>query len=185
MSYIDASYPSPTARASRRVKPPKFDWSEENIERLRQLWAEGHSAATIGLMMRCSKNVVVGKAHRLGLPGRASPIIRDGAQKRAPKPAERRLAVSEAVRLPKPERRLDRPVRLSMAPGEGCRFPIGMPKEPGFRFCDAPPMEGSSYCPECHAICYRPAKPMQLPEGRLSYPAYVAPRPFMRVGISS
>lgn len=184
---IPFSHPTPraTARASRRVKPPKFDWSEENIERLRQLWAEGHSTSAIGRMMGCSKNVVVGKAHRLGLPSRPSPIVRGGSPKATPPRADRRRALSEAIPVGLTAPRMDRPVRLSMGRGEGCRFPIGMPKEPGFRFCDAPPMEGSSYCPECHAVCYRPAKPMALPEGRLSYPDYVAPRPFMRAGVSN
>ncbi|QYU68227.1 hypothetical protein J4558_25925 [Leptolyngbya sp. 15MV] len=42
-----------------------MDWSVEAIERLKALWAEGHSTAEIGRRMGISKNAVVGKAHRL------------------------------------------------------------------------------------------------------------------------
>lgn len=54
-----------------------MDWTAEAIERLRALWAEGHSTAEIGRRMGVSKNAVVGKAHRLQLPARPSPIRRD------------------------------------------------------------------------------------------------------------
>jgi GcrA cell cycle regulator len=60
-----------------------MDWTSEAIERLRVLWSEGHSTAEIGRRMGVSKNSVVGKAHRLQLPARPSPIRRDPA---APRP---------------------------------------------------------------------------------------------------
>lgn len=56
-----------------------MDWTDEVIERLRSLWAEGHSTAEIGRRLGVSKNAVVGKAHRLALPPRPSPIRRNGA----------------------------------------------------------------------------------------------------------
>ena len=60
-----------------------MDWNEAAITRLRELWAERHSTAEIARRMGISKNAVVGKAHRLGLVSRPSPIKRDGAP-RAP-----------------------------------------------------------------------------------------------------
>ena len=56
-----------------------MEWSEETIVRLRALWDEGHSTAEIGRRLGVSKNAVVGKAHRLDLPARPSPIRRDGS----------------------------------------------------------------------------------------------------------
>lgn len=61
-----------------------MDWTDEVIERLRSLWAEGHSTAEIGRRLGVSKNAIVGKAHRLLLPPRPSPIRR-GAAAPAPK----------------------------------------------------------------------------------------------------
>lgn len=52
------------------------DWDADTVCMLRQLWAEGHGASEIGRRMGISKNAVVGKAHRLDLPARPSPIRR-------------------------------------------------------------------------------------------------------------
>ena len=57
-----------------------MEWTEEVILRLRGLWTEGHSTAEIGRRLGVSKNAVVGKAHRLDLAARPSPIRRDGPQ---------------------------------------------------------------------------------------------------------
>ena len=64
-----------------------MEWTEEAISRLRTLWAEGHSTAEIGRRMGISKNAVVGKAHRLELPPRPSPIRREGSG--TPRPPRR------------------------------------------------------------------------------------------------
>ena len=55
-----------------------MDWTEETIVRLRGFWTDGHSTAEIGRRLGVTKNAVVGKAHRLALPARPSPIRRDG-----------------------------------------------------------------------------------------------------------
>jgi GcrA cell cycle regulator len=54
-------------------------WNEETIRHLRDLWAEGHSTAEIGRRLGVSKNAIVGKAHRLDLDARPSPIRREAA----------------------------------------------------------------------------------------------------------
>jgi GcrA cell cycle regulator len=70
-----------------------MEWTEDIIVRLRGLWTEGHSTAEIGRRLGVSKNAVVGKAHRLDLPARPSPIRRDGVGGAAMRrPAARRVA---------------------------------------------------------------------------------------------
>lgn len=49
-------------------------WTDDVIEQLRILWDQGHSTSEIGRRLKFSKGAVVGKAHRLDLPGRPSPI---------------------------------------------------------------------------------------------------------------
>ena len=53
-----------------------MEWTEAVIAELRRLWTEGLSTAEIGRRLGVSKNAVVGKAHRLALDPRPSPIRR-------------------------------------------------------------------------------------------------------------
>lgn len=58
-----------------------MEWTDEIVARLRELWAQGLSTAEIGRQLNVTKNAVVGKAHRLGLEGRPSPIRKASATK--------------------------------------------------------------------------------------------------------
>ncbi|MBR2124314.1 MAG: GcrA cell cycle regulator [Acetobacter sp.] len=51
-----------------------MEWTEKLVEQLKQLWTDGLSTAEIGRRLGITKNAVIGKAHRLGLPSRPSPI---------------------------------------------------------------------------------------------------------------
>jgi GcrA cell cycle regulator len=62
-------------------------WGEETIRHLRDLWAQGLSTAEIGRRLGVSKNAIVGKAHRLDLDARPSPIRRDAAKPASERPA--------------------------------------------------------------------------------------------------
>jgi GcrA cell cycle regulator len=66
-----------------------MEWTDETIARLRALWGEGHSTAEIGRRLGVSKNAVVGKAHRLDLAARPSPI-RPSSEGPRPRPPARR-----------------------------------------------------------------------------------------------
>jgi GcrA cell cycle regulator len=62
-------------------------WDEETIRHLRELWAQGLSTAEIGRRLNVSKNAIVGKAHRLDLDARPSPIRREAAKPVMERPA--------------------------------------------------------------------------------------------------
>ena len=49
-------------------------WTEERDEELAGFWHDGLTTTEIGRHMGVSKNSVIGRAHRLQLPSRASPI---------------------------------------------------------------------------------------------------------------
>jgi len=159
-----------------------MEWNAEAIDRLRALWAEGHSTAEIGRRMGVSKNAVVGKAHRLNLPARPSPIRRDVVAAPRPGPARRhtlpplRAALREplppmSVPTQQPMRRLDsvmtapapvavaRPISAAPRPFprvgvKSCCWPIGEPGTSGFTFCAADAMLAKPYCAEHAAIAY-------------------------------
>lgn len=58
-----------------------MEWADETTERLISLWGQGLSTAEIGRRLGVSKNAVIGRAHRIGLTGRPSPIRRNGEPK--------------------------------------------------------------------------------------------------------
>lgn len=121
-------------------------WTDERIDELKVLWAEGLTTGEIGKRLGVSKNAVVGKAHRLGLKGRPSPIKRNGAAEPAAKPARQKAAPAK-----EPPKKIRSVVDLS---AQACRWPIGDPREPGFHFCGAPSIPSKPYCAEHAAIAY-------------------------------
>ena len=77
----------------------EHEWTDDRIRELRQLWSEGHSTAEIGRRMNITKNAVVGKAHRLELPARPSPI-RTGSATRPPRAPRRQPVPKLADTMP-------------------------------------------------------------------------------------
>jgi len=53
---------------------PNDSWTPKKIDRLRARWLAGDSASVIGTVVGMSKNAVIGKARRVGLKARPSPI---------------------------------------------------------------------------------------------------------------
>ena len=64
-----------------------MSWTDERINTLKKMWKEGKSAAEIAkaLGKGVTRNAVIGKAHRMGLSGRPSPIKKPVAPSRWPK----------------------------------------------------------------------------------------------------
>ncbi len=127
-------------------------WTNELIHELTQLWDAGYSASHIGKRLGVSKNAVIGKAHRLKLPARPSPIRAERTVPRlrppAPKAVLRPLPALEVVPKPAPK-----PARRR-AGGPSCLWPIGDPGEPGFHFCGEPSVPGKPYCDSHCAKAY-------------------------------
>jgi GcrA cell cycle regulator len=116
-----------------------MEWTEERVSKLKALWGEGRTASQIATMLGdVTRNAVIGKAHRLGLKGRPSPIRK------------------EKTVVQKPVRRQAAPVpRATRVSDRQCHWPIGHPREPGFHFCGAPAVDDKPYCEEHCAVAYR------------------------------
>lgn len=109
-------------------------WTDDRIAKLKKFWSDGLTTGEIGKRLGVSKNAVVGKAHRLKLKGRPSPIRRAGT-----KPA------------PKKETHV---YTLADLNSQTCRWPIGDPKEEDFYFCGKPVIQGKPYCLDHCAAAY-------------------------------
>ena len=63
-------------------------WTDERIEQLRQMWQAGMTASQIAeALTGVSRNAVIGKAHRLGLEARPSPVKPGDASNNTAEPA--------------------------------------------------------------------------------------------------
>jgi GcrA cell cycle regulator len=93
-----------------------MSWTEERIERLKKMWHDGATASQIADELGgVSRNAVIGKAHRLGLEQRPSPVKpgEEKERKAAPAPA---AAPAKAGGAPKAEAPAARPIAHRPAP---------------------------------------------------------------------
>jgi hypothetical protein len=142
-------------------------WDAERIERLRVLWFDGWSASECGAFLGCSRNAVIGQAHRLGwshMPRRQRPPTSKarrllGPTLPFPEPPES-PPKPKRVRKPRPQMPQMRPDLRPRDPPIGsftlldlrhgqCRWPEG--ERPPFRYCGARVLEFSSYCEPHHS----------------------------------
>ena len=99
-----------------------MEWTEKATGTLRKLWLDGVPAREIGQRLGgISRNAVIGKAHRLGLSKQTDSADSEQAQT---------IITTENL--------TDRM----------CRWPIGHPGEPEFRFCGVPRIGSRPYCAE-------------------------------------
>jgi GcrA cell cycle regulator len=97
-----------------------MSWTDERIERLKNMWAKGATASQIADELGgVSRNAVIGKAHRLGLEQRPSPV-KPGEEKEAKKPA----AAPAAAAAPKAAPKAETPKAAAPAPSTA---PAGTP----------------------------------------------------------
>lgn len=65
-----------------------MSWTEERIQTLKTMWEGGQTASQIAEALGgVSRNAVIGKAHRLGLQSRPSPVVPKEAEAKASAPA--------------------------------------------------------------------------------------------------
>jgi GcrA cell cycle regulator len=154
-----------------RTAAPDATWNDCMIAALRSLWGEGLSTAEIGRRLGVTKNAVVGKARRLDLATRPSPIRQGGRPKpgrppRAAGPTLPPLVSLQGLQVPAhtPARRTEPAPPVIRTPalvsdpaklGTGqCCWPIGDPGKKDFRFCNEPNQQARPYCPEHCAQAY-------------------------------
>jgi GcrA cell cycle regulator len=161
-----------------------MSWTDERVDLLKKLWADGLSASQIATKLgEVTRNAVIGKVHRLGLAGRATtsrirmarprsnitmfPARSSQVQYRtfgstvlkvAPQPHVRPSGSVVAFRaLPELEPAPEGVITLAELKETMCHWPIGDPMEEDFHFCGRRKSFGVSYCEHHAAIAYNPA----------------------------
>jgi GcrA cell cycle regulator len=149
-----------------------MSWTDERVSTLKKLWTEGLSAAQISQQLGgVTRNAVIGKVHRLGLQGRATPsrpakrpvsaitrprvISTQPVAARTPRPP---LAPALALVPPlAPLARDDGSVTTVLTLTDRvCKWPIGDPQEQNFAFCGRGVCQGS-YCNDHARLAFQPA----------------------------
>ncbi|WP_395675236.1 GcrA family cell cycle regulator [Inquilinus sp.] len=137
-----------------------MSWTDERVTQLRQLWGNGKSASEIAeILGGVSRNAVIGKAHRLELSGRPSPIKRkeDEEEEAVVVAVETAApaAVAKVPARPAPERKSGGATILNLTE-RMCKWPIGDPRDKDFHFCGKAAHGNLPYCAEHAAIAYQP-----------------------------
>jgi GcrA cell cycle regulator len=161
-------------------------WTDERVESLKKLWAEGLSASQIAAQIGgVTRNAVIGKVHRLGLSGRTKagssaprsvrPKVRTAGH--VARPSVQALVFGANALKPgalaeveaQPQRSLAPAIPFPAPPSESrigilglnektCRWPEGDPASSEFRFCGAAASMGQPYCPYHCAIAFQPSQ---------------------------
>ena len=116
-----------------------MSWTDERIEKLTKMWEGGATASQIAEELGgVSRNAVIGKAHRLGLKARPSPV-KASEKDAAPAPAPR---AAKAPPRPAPAP-APRPAPAASAPARpapvASAAPASPPSEPGPRIVSVGP----------------------------------------------
>jgi GcrA cell cycle regulator len=150
-------------------------WTDERVECLRKLWLDGISASQIAKQLGgVTRNAVIGKVHRLGLSGRATPSQPARPVFKAQRPAR---PVSAAPAMPRRVAPAPPPAPVVASPSEPvlpaiieergsatvltlgahmCKWPIGDPASDEFTFCGKRAGDEGPYCVEHARVAYQP-----------------------------
>ncbi|TMJ34916.1 MAG: GcrA cell cycle regulator [Alphaproteobacteria bacterium] len=154
-----------------------MSWTDERVEVLARLWAEGHSASQIAAELGgITRNAVIGKVHRLGLAGRAKSPTSSAPRPRKPRGSSHMLRVSRPamrgntalahaydLEMEPQAELVDNVIPLGQRRSllelteETCRWPIGDPGAPDFFFCGGASITSLPYCAYHSRVAYQPA----------------------------
>lgn len=155
----DISPVETTQKPSKRAWSNSNRWNEERTTTLKELWEQGYSASQIGKELGCTRNSIIGKAHRLDLPRRdhVKPDPALPPLPRKPRRYSHMIKMKSSVPLPPPAPAPSPGIGVQLIDLEArhCRFVIGSSNE-GHKlalYCG----QDKAYGPYCayHArLCY-------------------------------
>lgn len=110
-------------------------WTDEKVAALQKYWDAGLTASQIAAELGddVTRNAVIGKAHRLGLKSRPSPVKKAPQKTKKAAAAPAKKAKKTRITL------LDLTERM-------CKWPIGHPNDEDFHFCGKPSVPAMPYC---------------------------------------
>ncbi len=139
-----------------------MSWTEEKIEKLKELWGKGNTASQIAeIIGGVSRNAVIGKAHRMSLSAKIKHrklgynnkinevVNEDNKIKRSRKHKFKSLLLDKNF---EPARNLN----LEELTEDTCKYMEGHPNENESSFCGRKTIDKFSYCPLHLMIVFQP-----------------------------
>tara|TARA_B100001027_G_scaffold101870_1_gene70000 strand:+ start:9 stop:425 length:417 start_codon:yes stop_codon:yes gene_type:complete len=120
-------------------------WDGPKLKELEDLWKQGHPISKIGKMLGVSRNSIAGKAHRMGLPKRTSPILSSKKEKLS----DKKNNENDNKNIP-----LKIKLRGVQWSRTKCCWPEGDPKQNDFKFCGQDIFPGRPYCDKHSLLAY-------------------------------
>ncbi len=94
-----------------------MSWTDERIDTLKTMWEQGMTASQIAEALGgVSRNAVIGKAHRLGLQSRPSPVKANDSEAKAAEPAPAPRAAAPRIKAAAPAAAPEAPLSPPAAP---------------------------------------------------------------------
>jgi GcrA cell cycle regulator len=154
------AYRRRTRTASGFTQGTGMSWTDERIERLKELWTKGMTASQIAEELGgVSRNAVIGKAHRLDLQSRPSPVKATDGEVAKPEP---RKVLPPKARPAAPIAAPPAPPRLSTAVNPSMPMPPRQQSPAGQTFRSIGPGGFVRQSPGEQAPPSTPAPPRRL-----------------------